>query len=125
MKEKLQILKCMVCGLTLEVVGKGGGEPVCCGEKMHLMTANTSDGASEKHVPVISGDAHGVHVKVGSLPHPMAEDHYIEWIEVVNGPYVNRKFLAPGEAPEAKFYVPLTDKLIVRAYCNKHGLWKK
>ncbi len=125
MKEKLQIYKCFKCNLTIEVVSQGAGELVCCGETMRLMNPNDTDGAAEKHVPVVSGDAKGILVKVGSVPHPMAEDHYIEWIEVINGPYVNRKHLSPGEAPEAKFYVPLTDKLIVREYCNKHGLWKK
>ncbi len=125
MAEKLQILHCAVCGLTLEVVGEGAGQVVCCNQPMKLMRENTTDASAEKHVPVLSGDTHGTKVKVGSLPHPMDPDHYIEWIEIINGSYVNRKHLHPGMPPEAEFYVPMAPHLEVRAYCNKHGLWKK
>ncbi len=124
MSERLQIFKCAKCGLVIEVTSAASGLPSCCGEPMKLMKGNTSDGAAEKHVPVASGDAMGTLVKVGSVPHPMAEDHYIEWIEVINGPYVNRLYLTPGQAPEAMFHVPLQKGMVVREYCNKHGLWQ-
>jgi superoxide reductase len=91
---------------------------------MKLMEEKTADSKVEKHVPVITATPNGVKVVVGSVPHPMAEDHYIEWIEVVNGPYVNRKYLKPGDKPEAEFYVKMQPGLIVREFCNKHGLWK-
>ena len=92
---------------------------------MRLMKENTTDGAKEKHVPVVSAQENGILVKVGEIPHPMEPDHYIEWIEVINGSYVNRYQLRPGEAPQAAFYVPMQPGLVIRAYCNKHGLWKK
>jgi len=91
---------------------------------MQLMTEQTADKTKEKHVPLISGDKNGVKIVVGCTPHPMTDAHYIEWIEVANGPYVNRKYLKPGDAPEAEFYVPMQSGLVVRSYCNVHGLWK-
>ena len=78
-----------------------------------------------KHIPVLEEQGSGILVKVGSVPHPMEADHYIEWIEVINGSYVNRCHLKPGDAPQAAFYVPQQPGLEIRAYCNKHGLWKK
>ncbi len=123
--EKLQIYKCNACGLMVEVVAAGSCPPSCCGEPMELMTENTRDAAKEKHVPVVEVQGDGILVKVGAVPHPMEPDHYIEWIEVVNGSYVNRCHLKPGDAPQAAFYVPMQPGLIVREYCNKHGLWKK
>lgn len=120
-----EVYKCDLCGLQLEVVGEGAGAPSCCGQAMRLMKENTTDGAKEKHVPVVNVQENGILVKVGEIPHPMEPDHYIEWIEVINGSYVNRYQLRPGEAPQAAFYVPMQPGLVVRAYCNKHGLWKK
>ena len=75
--------------------------PVCCGENMVLQKENTVDAAKEKHVPVLEDNGTTIKVKVGSVDHPMIEDHYIEWIEVINGDYVNRKYLKPGDRPEA------------------------
>ncbi|WP_176014346.1 desulfoferrodoxin family protein [Victivallis sp. Marseille-Q1083] len=115
-------------GVLVEVVGHGpGGEclELKCGDQpMKEIVANTVDAAKEKHVPVVEGDEKGVKVKVGSVPHPMTPEHYIEWIEVINGPYVNRKYLKPGEQPEAEFYVPRHAHIVVRAFCNLHGLWQ-
>ena len=91
---------------------------------MKLQEEKTADSKTEKHVPIIEATPNGVKVTVGSVPHPMVDDHYIEWIEVANGPYVNRKYLKPGDKPEAEFYVKLQPGLIVREFCNKHGLWK-
>lgn len=118
------IYHCTHCGLTVEVTSPGAA-PVCCGEKMLLCKENSSDGAKEKHVPLLEAAGNGCIVKVGSVDHPMTEEHYIQWIEVINGPWVNRYQLKPGDAPRAEFYVPASDKLEVRAYCNLHGLWKK
>lgn len=122
----LQIFKCEDSPFTVEVVSdKAECTAIeCCGKPMKLMEEKTSDAGKEKHVPVIQQGANGAKVVVGSVPHPMEEKHYIEWIEIVNGPYVNRKFLKPGEAPEAEFFVPVKGKLVVRAYCNVHGLWR-
>ncbi len=91
---------------------------------MNLLNENSVDAATEKHVPVIEKTADGIRVIVGSTAHPMEDDHYIEWIEVINGDYINRKYLEPGDKPEAEFYIQYSDSLIAREYCNKHGHWK-
>jgi superoxide reductase len=123
MAEKLQVYKCELCGNIVEVLHGGGGELVCCGQAMKLFVENTVDAAKEKHVPVLEKTADGVKVKVGSVPHPMDEKHYIEWIELVDGEgKAYRQFLQPGMAPEASFCV--AGQVSAREYCNLHGLWK-
>lgn len=126
MTEKLQIYKCELCGNIVEVTHAAGGVLVCCGQPMTLKKENTSDGATEKHVPVIEKIDGGYKVKVGSAPHPMEAAHYIEWIELIVDGNAYRKFLEPGDAPEATFMISVKDgdKVIAREYCNLHGLWK-
>ena len=124
MAERLQVYKCDVCGNIVEVVHGGAGELVCCGQPMNLLTENTTDAAVEKHVPVIEELDHGIKVTVGSVPHPMADEHYIEWIEVVAGGKSYTEYLNPGGAPEATFCVNAADVTMVREYCNLHGHWK-
>lgn len=123
MAEKLQVYKCELCGNIVEVLHGGGGELVCCGQPMNLFVENTVDAAKEKHVPVMEKSADGIKVKVGSVPHPMEQKHYIEWVEVIAGGKVYRQFLEPGQSPEAVF-CPEGGAATVRAYCNLHGLWK-
>ena len=123
MTEKLQIYKCEVCGNIVEMLHTGVGELVCCGQPMKLFKENTTDASKEKHVPVIEMTAAGIKVKVGSVAHPMEEKHYIEWIEVIADGKAYRKFLNPGEAPEATFEIK-AEKVTAREYCNLHGLWK-
>lgn len=123
--KQYEIYRCDLCKLEVEVVMPGGCPPTCCGETMRLMNENTSDGAKEKHVPVVTANGNDILVRVGEIDHPMEPDHYIEWIEVINGSYINRYHLKPGDAPQAAFYGPMRPNLVVRAYCNKHGLWKK
>ena len=123
MAEKLQVYKCEACGNIVEVLHGGAGELVCCGEAMVLMVENTVDAAKEKHVPVIEKVAGGIKVKVGQVPHPMEEKHYIEWIEIVADGKAYRQFLNPGEAPEATFSIAAAN-ITAREYCNIHGLWK-
>ncbi len=123
MTGRLQIYKCEICGNIVEVLHEGKGELVCCGEPMKHFVENTVDAAQEKHVPVIERTASGLKVKVGSVPHPMEEKHYIEWIEVIADGEAYRQFLKPGEAPEANFDIP-GEKVTAREYCNLHGLWK-
>ena len=123
MAERLQIYKCEKCGNIVEVIHEGDGELVCCGEPMKLFVENTVDAAKEKHVPVVEKAADGVKVKVGSVPHPMEESHYIEWVELVIDGKAYRQFLNPGEAPEAVFDTK-AEKVTAREYCNLHGLWK-
>ncbi len=124
MAEQLEIYKCEVCGNIVEVLHAGGGELVCCGQPMKLMTENTVDASKEKHVPVIEKTADGYLVKVGAAAHPMEEKHYIEWIELVADGKTYRQFLKPGQAPEATFCIK-AEKVYAREYCNIHGLWKK
>ena len=124
MAAKLEIYKCDVCGNMVEVVHGGDGELVCCGQAMKLLKENTTDAALEKHVPVIEKIDGGVKVIVGEVAHPMGEDHYIEWIEIIADGKAFRQFLNPGDAPEAVFAVD-ADTVTAREYCNLHGLWKK
>jgi superoxide reductase len=95
---------------------------VCCGKPMTLQQEKNSDQGKEKHVPVVEKSAKGILVKVGSVPHPMEEKHYIEWIEVRSGNNVSVKWLLPGEKPEAEFCISDIN-VKARAYCNVHGLW--
>ena len=120
--EKLQVYKCEVCGNMAEVIHGGKGTLVCCGKPMILYAENTVDASKEKHVPVVEKADDGVKVKVGSVPHPMEEKHYIEWVEVIIGEEADRRFLKPGDAPEAAFCA--SGEIVARAYCNLHGLWK-
>ena len=118
-----QIYKCEICGNIVEVLHTGAGALVCCGEPMKLLAENTVDAAKEKHVPVIEKSGNKVTVKVGSVAHPMEEKHYIEFIEVLADGKVYRKFLKPGEKPEATFEIT-AEKVTAREFCNLHGLWK-
>jgi len=123
MAEKLQVYKCETCGNIVEVLHGGGGELVCCGEPMKLLVENTVDAAKEKHVPVIEKVDGGVKVKVGSVPHPMEDSHYIEWVEIIADGEAYRQFLNPGETPEATFCIE-AEQITAREYCNLHDLWK-
>lgn len=123
MVERSQVYKCNVCGNVVEVLNAGGGQLVCCGQPMELMAEKTQDEGFEKHVPVIENTALGIKVKVGSVPHPMEASHYIQWVEVLVDGVSYKKFLKPGDAPEAEFPVK-GEKITAREYCNIHGLWK-
>lgn len=123
MTERLEIYKCDLCGNIVEVLNGGGGELVCCGQAMNQLVENTVDAAKEKHVPVIEKVDGGVKVKVGSVAHPMEEKHYIQWIEIIADGIAYRKFLNPGDTPEATFSVDAAS-ITAREYCNLHGLWK-
>jgi superoxide reductase len=122
MTEKMQIYKCEICGNIVEMVHGGKGELVCCGQPMGLYEENSTDAAREKHVPVVEKTDDGYKVTVGSTAHPMEEEHYIEWIELISGEFSSRQFLKPGDAPEALFCTGIDD-VTARAYCNVHGLW--
>ncbi len=123
MAERLEVYKCDLCGNIVETLHGGAGELVCCGQPMKLFTENTVDAAKEKHVPVIEKVDGGYKVKVGDVPHPMEEKHYIEFVELIADGKVYRQFLNPGEAPEAMFCIEAA-QVSAREYCNLHGLWK-
>ncbi|MBN1232444.1 MAG: desulfoferrodoxin [Candidatus Coatesbacteria bacterium] len=125
MTEKFQVYKCEICGNIVEMLHAGQGQMICCGQPMVLKIENTVDASKEKHIPVIEVlNDNEVLVKVGSVPHPMEEKHYIEWIEVLTtDDRIIRKYFKPGDVPEAKFCYP--DKVkFAKEYCNIHGLWK-
>jgi superoxide reductase len=123
MAKKLEIYKCMVCGNIVEVLHGGDGELVCCGQPMENLAEKTADQGKEKHVPVIEKISGGYKVKVGSVPHPMEEKHYIEWIEILADGVAYRKFLNPADAPEAVFNLK-ANTVTAREHCNIHGLWR-
>lgn len=123
MTKRIEVYKCEVCGNIVEVIHDGKGELVCCGQPMKLFVENTVDAAREKHVPVIEKTGDGFIVKVGSVNHPMEEKHYIEWIELLADGIAYRRFLKPGDKPEAMFCIEAS-QVSAREYCNLHGLWK-
>jgi superoxide reductase len=119
-----EIYKCNVCGNIVEVLHAGAGQLVCCGEPMQLMDEKTQDSSVEKHVPYVEKTKNGIIVKIGqNQAHPMEEKHYIEWIQVITDNAAYRKFLKPGDKPQAEFPIK-ADKVQAREYCNIHGLWK-
>lgn len=124
MADKLGVYECGVCGNLVEVFRSGSGELVCCGQPMLLKQERFEDTGAEKHVPVVERIDDGYKVTVGSTPHPMEEEHHIEWIEIQFDSKVGRKFLKPGEDPVAVFRGIDEDKVIAREHCNVHGLWK-
>jgi len=123
MAKQREVYKCKICGNIVEVLHAGVGELVCCGEPMQLLVENTVDATLEKHVPVIEKTQAGFRVKVGSVPHPMIVEHYIEWIELIADGKSYIEFLKPGDKPEAEFCIK-AGKVTAREYCNLHGLWK-
>ena len=130
MAQRREVYKCAVCGNVVEVLRGGAGELVCCGQPMSKLDEQTADSTVEKHVPVIETVGDGVKVTVGSIPHPMEEKHYIEWIELLNGKAaLCRQHLEPGDPPEAVFRCGAgccgdVAELAAREHCNVHGLWK-
>ena len=122
MTKMFEVYKCEVCGNITKVVHASGGTMVCCGKPMTLLPEKTADVGKEKHVPVVEKAGAGIVVKVGSIPHPMEEKHYIEWVEVRTGENVYVHGFKPGEKPESGFCTADTNAK-VRAYCNVHGLW--
>ena len=123
MIKQLQVYKCSICGNIVEVLHGGVADLVCCGKVMENLVAKTADQGKEKHVPVVEKTNGGIKVKIGSVPHPMEENHYIEWVEVISDGKAYRQFLKPGQAPEAVFMIE-AKSVSAREYCNLHGLWK-
>ncbi len=125
MAEKMGIYKCGKCGNIVQVLHGETPPVMCCGQPMDRLVENTVDAAKEKHVPVIEKIQGGYAVKVGSVPHPMGNDHWIEWIELASedNTFVQRQMLTPTSAPRAEFKTDAA-KVVAREYCNLHGLWK-
>ena len=122
---EMEFYRCKHCGQIIEVVQGTGVPVICCGEPMEKLVPGTSDGAYEKHVPVIEVNGSIVTVSVGSVEHPMMEAHYIQWIALQTKEGFQRKALKPGEAPKAVFALTEGDQVeAAYEYCNLHGLWK-
>lgn len=121
MKENVVFQRCKHCGSIVGVI-KSGAPLYCCGEPMEQLVPNTSDGATEKHVPVVTRENGTIKVQVGSVEHPMAPEHFIEWIAVMNATTTQRISLSPGDKPAEEF-CDRGGKYEVYAYCNLHGLW--
>lgn len=113
---------CPICGSIIETINEKACKKTCCGTEMVVLEANTTDAAQEKHVPVYKQINDEIEVTVGEIPHPMDEDHYIEWIEMSNDNETIRKYLKPHEEPKALF--KYRKGSTIYAYCNKHSLWK-
>ena len=122
MKSKFYI--CRHCGNLVEMVEDMGVNPVCCGEDMEELVPNAVEASGEKHIPSVSVVGNVVSVNVGSVDHPMLEEHYIEWVQVDTENGSLRKHLKPGSAPKVLFYLGEEKAKTVYAYCNLHGLWK-
>lgn len=116
---------CEHCGNFVGMIKESGVPMICCGQEMTELVPGTSDGAVEKHVPVFKQEGNLVSVSVGSVDHPMADAHFIEWIAVETTHGAQRKKLVPGDKPEAVFALTDDDSVVaVYAYCNLHGLWR-
>ena len=121
----MKVFRCEICGNIIEKVIDKGVPVMCCGKPMVELTANTSDGALEKHVPVAAVKDGQLEVVVGSVEHPMLAEHYITNVWAVAGNQVLRAELKPGEAPKAVFALgDYKGTVEVYEYCNLHGLWK-
>lgn len=121
----MKLLKCPICGNIVEMIEDKGVPVMCCGKPMVELNANTTDGAVKKHVPVVEINGDILTVKVGSVEHPMLEEHYITMVLVEFDNRVLRVNLKPNEKPEAVFALNgYKGNVNVYEYCNLHGLWK-
>ncbi len=125
MTEIGQVYRCNVCGNIVTTLCNGNGNLICCEVPMELLKARQGDVGPEKHIPVIEKSDAGIKVKVGKVPHPMEEEHHIQWIELTAGNQVFLQFLEAGDKPEAEFPVNFRDEKDIKAriYCNIHGYW--
>ena len=121
MKQKFYI--CRHCGNLVGMVHDSGVPIVCCGEKMQPLVPNTVEASGEKHLPAVTMEDGVLHVRVGSVEHPMLPEHYIQWIYVMTENGGQRRALKPGDEPEASFSLDDDKAVAVYAYCNLHGLW--
>ena len=120
---KSKFFICRHCGNLIGMVHSSGVPVVCCGENMQELIANATDASGEKHVPVVSFEGNTVTATIGSVEHPMTEEHYIQWLFLETEKGGQRKELKSGEKPEAKFTLIDDEPVGVYAYCNLHGLW--
>ena len=115
---------CRHCGNLIGMIHDAGVPVVCCGEKMHALVPNTVEASQEKHIPAVTVEGSKLIVNVGSVDHPMAPEHFIEWVYVETEKGGLRQALKPGDAPHVTFCLGDDKAVAVYAYCNLHGLWK-
>lgn len=121
---KLHLYHCDICGKLIAVLPGTEVPTYCCGQPMEELIPNNTDGAYEKHVPVFMKDGSTVPVRVGSLPHPMTDSHYITWIGLRTASGFQFRELHPGDKPDTVFYIHPGDRVeAVYSFCNLHGLW--
>ncbi len=121
----MRVFKCVKCNNMISYLNKDKCDVKCCGETMVELIANTSDGAGEKHVPVVTVEGNTVTVAVGEVEHPMLDNHFIQWVAIETEQGRQRKVLEPGAKPVATFALVDGDKVKeAYEYCNLHGLWK-
>ena len=121
----MKFYRCEHCGNIITFVHSAGVPVMCCGQKMTELVPGTTDGAVEKHVPVVEVQGSTVQVKVGSVEHPMLPEHFIQFIAIETKHGSQIKYLQPGEKPQASFVLADGDQLVAAyEYCNLHGLWK-
>ena len=117
---------CRHCGNLIGMVHDAGVPMSCCGERMEALVPNTVDASGEKHIPVVEIKDGMVEVNIGSVDHPMVDEHFIQWVYLHTERGGQRKALKPGDAPEACFALCEGDEVeAVYEYCNLHSLWKK
>ncbi len=123
MTEKDQIYRCNQCGNIVEVVHLGTGKLVCCNNQMELLKPQ-KDVGPEKHIPLIQEHETSYKISIGKIPHPMEDNHCIEWVELITPQKIYRKFFQPGDKPVAEFQiVDKPEKVKARQYCSIHGIW--
>ena len=123
MEQKFYI--CEKCGNIVAMVRESGMPIMCCGQAMKRIEPGTTEASTEKHIPVYRVEGNMVMVTVGSVAHPMAPEHYIQWISLQTKSGNQRKVLNPGDEPAACFAICDGDEVeAVYAYCNIHSLWK-
>ena len=123
---EVKYYECGICGKIIAMVKDSGVPTICCGQPMKELIPGTSDGAAEKHVPVVTQVGNLVRVQIGEVIHPMLDAHHIEWIAIETREGYQVQDLKPGEEPVAEFLLPEGDELVAAfEHCNIHGLWKK
>ncbi len=122
---QLKFYYCKHCGKIIALVKDSGTPTICCGDTMIELIAGTTDGDSEKHIPVIKVTGNTVSVTVGSKIHPSTADHFIEWILLQTDKGIQQKWLTPGNSPGVDFAIMTGEKVeAAYEYCNIHKLWK-
>jgi superoxide reductase len=125
MKKEPKFFVCKHCGNVVTFINESGAPLTCCGENMTQIVPNTTEAATEKHIPVVTVDGDTVTVEVGSVEHPMLAEHFIQWIYLETDTGFQFKYLSPDEKPKAVFYLSGEKAVAAYEYCNLHGLWKK